>query len=98
MDITDRTAREELLAWAKRVADLLKQRGDEAGVQAVAEALQQDQDARFMLPVLGTAKRGKSTLVNALLGRRDDAIAPVGEIRFIRRVCTWTHASLGASR
>ena len=41
----------------------------------------------------GKAKRGKSTLINALLGRRDDLLAPVDQLpasnvlcRFVRQV------------
>ncbi|NLE39772.1 MAG: hypothetical protein GX621_17270, partial [Pirellulaceae bacterium] len=35
---------------------------------------------RFVLSVLGKAKRGKSTLLNALLGRTDDLVAPVDKL------------------
>ena len=81
MDITNRQARQELLDWAKNVGAALRQRGDDAGAQIVAQALKQYEEAPFLLPVLGTANRGKSTLINALLGRQDDTLAPVGEIQ-----------------
>jgi GTPase SAR1 family protein len=32
------------------------------------------------LAVLGKAKRGKSTLINALLGRKDDTLAPIDKL------------------
>lgn len=35
---------------------------------------------KLMVAVMGKAKRGKSTLVNALLGRRDDVVAPVDRL------------------
>lgn len=35
---------------------------------------------RFVLTVLGKAKRGKSTLLNALLGRGDDILAPIDKL------------------
>ncbi|MEI6394408.1 MAG: dynamin family protein [Verrucomicrobiota bacterium] len=81
MDITNRQARQELLDWAKNVGTTLRQRGDDAGAQIVAQALKQYEEAPFLLPVLGAANRGKSTLINALLGRQDDTLAPVGEIQ-----------------
>ena len=41
---------------------------------AVLEALKSE---RFLVGIIGMAKRGKSTLVNAIIGRRDDLLAPV---------------------
>ncbi|MEI8044267.1 MAG: dynamin family protein, partial [Verrucomicrobiota bacterium] len=81
MDITNRQERADLLNWAKKIEDTLRQRGDDAGAQTVAQALKQYEEAPFLLPVMGTANRGKSTLINALLGRRDDTYAPVSQIQ-----------------
>ena len=81
MNITNRQERADLLNWAKKIEDTLRQRGDDAGAQTVAQALKQYEEAPFLLPVMGTANRGKSTLINALLGRRDDTYAPVSQIQ-----------------
>jgi ribosome biogenesis GTPase A len=45
------------------------------------------------LAVMGKAKRGKSTLVNALLGRTDDVVAPVDRLPASSAVSCFTKAS-----
>ncbi|MDF1811218.1 MAG: dynamin family protein [Verrucomicrobiales bacterium] len=56
---------------------------DEARLNDEAEhlltAITSAKEMRFAIGVVGLAKRGKSTLVNALLGRRDDVLAPIGK-------------------
>ncbi|MGE4102053.1 MAG: dynamin family protein [Pirellulales bacterium] len=42
--------------------------------------MNQLQSERFVITVLGKAKRGKSTLLNALLGRSDDLVAPIDKL------------------
>lgn len=46
-------------------------------VKAIIEGLG---DEKLMVAVMGKANRGKSTLINALLGRRDDVVAPVDRL------------------
>ncbi len=68
------------LEWARQLRDLVDTRGDAVAageIDRAAAALEAD---CFVLAVLGKAKRGKSTLLNALLGRRDDAVAPIDKL------------------
>ncbi|MCX6887325.1 MAG: dynamin family protein [Verrucomicrobia bacterium] len=44
---------------------------------ALKTAIDSARQMRFAIGVVGQAKRGKSTLINGLLGRRDDTFAPV---------------------
>ena len=71
LNITGFSERRGLLDWADRVRQLVAQRDPHAGA-AIQQAIEQFQNDKFLLTVLGQRKRGKSTLVNALLGRRDD--------------------------
>ena len=71
---------QKLLDAAKRLPDhsTLHRRAEE-----LSDTLLHLKDHRYKLAVCGHLKRGKSTLVNALLGRSDDLLSPVG-----RTVCT----------
>jgi GTPase SAR1 family protein len=90
MNITGSERRAQLIQWAENVRDAI--RADDAGAAAaIDQAIAQFREGRFLVTILGKAKRGKSTLVNALLGRRDDALAPIDKLpasnvisRFVR--------------
>ncbi|MEX2217066.1 MAG: dynamin family protein [Phycisphaeraceae bacterium] len=72
--------RDALLDWAIKVKDgLPPQQGNEAK-EDIDRAITGLKSDRFCLAVLGKAKRGKSTLLNALLGRKDDNVAPVDKL------------------
>ncbi len=77
--ITGIDQREELLSWAEQLAVALEPR-DQAASRAIRQASAAHAENRFVLTVLGKAKRGKSTLVNALLGRGDDQLAPIDKL------------------
>lgn len=78
--VTSYHMRMQLVEWAKEVRRILQLRADSQGVaqldQAIAEFLQE----RFTIAVIGKAKRGKSTLLNAMLGRKDDLVAPTDKL------------------
>lgn len=80
MDITSASERRELVDWAREVSSTLGERRDEASVRAVGQAIDELLADRFCLALMGKAKRGKSTLLNAILGRRDDLVAPVDKL------------------
>ncbi len=80
MDMTNNTARRELLAWSRKVVAAIGERRDDEAVTEIQRAINGLQSNRFCLAVLGKAKRGKSTLLNAVLGRSDDTIAPVDKL------------------
>ncbi|MCE9605131.1 MAG: dynamin family protein [Planctomycetia bacterium] len=79
MNITGSERRAQLIEWAENVRDAI--RADDAGAAAaIDQAIAQFREGRFLVTILGKAKRGKSTLVNALLGRRDDSLAPIDKL------------------
>jgi len=80
MDITSASQRRELIDWAKQVLSTLGERRDETAVRGVSQAINGLLSDRFCLAALGKAKRGKSTLLNAILGRSDDMVAPVDKL------------------
>jgi len=51
-----------------------------AAASEIRQAIAALASNRFVITVLGKAKRGKSTLVNALLGRQDDLLAPIDKL------------------
>lgn len=77
--ITGIDQRDELLSWAGELAAAIESR-DPSASRAIRQANEAHAEHRFVLTVLGKAKRGKSTLVNALLGRSDDQLAPIDKL------------------
>lgn len=73
----DRSALCEVL---ERVANFQKGRKQYTLAEGVRSTVESFQQYRFRIGILGSMKRGKSTLVNALLHRPDDSIAPVSVI------------------
>ena len=80
MRFLDLAARNQRLGWAKDVLDVVQDRGDEVARSQIQSAIDQFQTAPFSIAVLGKVKRGKSTLINALLGRHDDLAAPIDRL------------------
>lgn len=80
MNLTNYCLREDFTCWTRSVREIVFQRSDSMAVSMIEQALSQYREARFSIAVLGKAKRGKSTLLNALLGRRDDLVAPVDKL------------------
>lgn len=68
------------LEWVDRVSAALVELADQETIDGVNRAATAYQTDRLCLAVIGKAKRGKSTLVNALLGRRDDTVAPIDRL------------------
>jgi len=69
-------------ATLSRVGPLrgLLARLDSAVAKSVDEAIAKLKEDQFRITVLGKAKRGKSTLINAWLGRNDDVVAPIDKL------------------
>jgi ribosome biogenesis GTPase A len=64
----------------ERAETLLKSLEDCGRTQEIKrlnEVIDTARQMRFSIGVVGQAKRGKSTLINGLLGRQDDMLAPV---------------------
>ncbi len=70
----------ELLGWADDLSSVMHARGRADLVNQICEAQNQLRTNKFTLAVIGKAKRGKSTLINALLGRSDDQVAPIDKL------------------
>jgi len=71
---------QSLIRWAEQLRAVATRRGDNSAADAIAAAIGQLRSERFVITVLGKAKRGKSTLLNALLGRTDDVVAPIDKL------------------
>lgn len=65
------------LRKAKQVIQVLENIGSQNRAEDLTEKAQEVSQERFTIGVVGQAKRGKSTLVNAWLGKRDDSLAPI---------------------
>lgn len=71
----------------------------ESGKKELAEQLkielERTRNEKFVVGVIGSAKRGKSTLINGLIERRDDNLAPIGKfpVTNVTSVFTWAQAS-----
>ncbi|GAB4135812.1 MAG: hypothetical protein Kow0040_21400 [Thermogutta sp.] len=72
--------RQNLVDWSRRIVSTLGDKADATVVQAIEQAEAALWADRFCLAVMGKAKRGKSTLINAILGRTDDLVAPVDKL------------------
>lgn len=79
-NLTNVHLRNKLIAWAQDVRELLHARGDHSGMEQVSEAIEAYHNDKYTIAIIGKAKRGKSTLLNAMLGRRDDLVAPVDKL------------------
>jgi GTP-binding protein EngB required for normal cell division len=68
-------------------AEQFRQYAEESGMKPLAKRIDQFNDAldqiRYNIAVVGNMKRGKSTLLNAILGRSNDDVSPVDA-----KVCT----------
>jgi ribosome biogenesis GTPase A len=71
---------DNLFQWADQLVAVMKERRREEIVTQISEAKKLLAENVFTLAVLGKAKRGKSTLINALLGRKDDTLAPIDKL------------------
>lgn len=73
-------SKQDVLQWAKSVREIVDRNGDTSGVQVIDGAIDRFNQGKINITIMGKAKRGKSTLINALLMRKDDQIAPVDKL------------------
>jgi GTPase SAR1 family protein len=97
LNITGLDVRDRAIAWAQKVSGLVKTR-DSAESEAIEKAIQQFRSANFQIAVFGKAKRGKSTLINALLGRHDDLVAPIDKLPASSAITRFTWSRDEAAR
>lgn len=80
MNITGQEDRQKLIAWAEAGLRLLQPERHNDQIATIEQEIARLKEGRFVVAVMGKAKRGKSTLLNALLGRRDDLLAPIDKL------------------
>ncbi len=61
--------------------------------EMLREVIESARKMRFSIGVVGQAKRGKSTLINGLLGRQDDVLAPVNRFPATNVVSCFAHGA-----
>lgn len=79
MNLSSDKNKNELINWAKSISDFCKNE-DANSAKMINDAINSYEADRFILSIMGLAKRGKSTLINALLGRKDDLFAPIDKL------------------
>lgn len=73
----------EVLSYLHRCSDVFKETGDVAGSKSIDAFMKDFQALRYNLTIVGSLKRGKSTLLNTLMERANDDISPIS-----LQVCT----------
>lgn len=68
------------LSKAERAHKILCEVGNNALAEEMARLITAVKEQHFVIGVVGSAKRGKSTLINGLIGRRTDECAPIGKL------------------
>lgn len=66
------------MASAEQACKLVEEIGQKELAEDLRTTIEKIKENRFFIGVVGSAKRGKSTLINGLLGRSDDKCAPIG--------------------
>jgi ribosome biogenesis GTPase A len=92
MQITTKGMLSEVERWGRRLAVAAREH-DSAVADRIEQAVKDLGTDRVTISVLGKAKRGKSTLVNALLGRKDDTVAPIDRLPASSCVSRFTHGT-----
>ena len=80
MNITGQEDRQKLVAWAEAGLRQLQPERHKVQIETIQQEIARLKEGQFVVAVMGKAKRGKSTLLNALLGRRDDLLAPIDKL------------------
>lgn len=88
----EESSKQQLLDWAQEIRAVCEQENDSAALRTIDEAVERFRADRFVISVMGLAKRGKSTLINALLGRSDDMLAPIDELPATSVCTTFSHS------
>lgn len=71
-------AKKDLMQFVSKCRELGERFGDKTLSKTFDSLARELNDLTFNIAIVGSIKRGKSTLINTLLGRRDDDISPVG--------------------
>lgn len=83
---------QQLLEWGGRIKGFLAEYEDERAVQEIEQAISHLKKNQIRVTILGKAKRGKSTLINAFLGRKDDILAPIDKLPASSVISRYIHS------
>lgn len=75
--------KEKVELVVEKAITLARELKDNAFADSLQDHLREMRNARFKIAIVGSIKRGKSTLINTLLGRDNDDLSPVA-----RKTCT----------
>lgn len=93
MNIVKNLEMEQAVQIAEEASKALLKSGKKEFADQLKELVAAVISEKFIIGVVGSAKRGKSTLINGLLGRSDDALAPVGKLPATAVVSIFGHAT-----
>ena len=79
MNVVDNFKLVKAIEWGRKVEDKLMVL-DEATAKAVKKEIDEFEQQKLNIAVVGLLKRGKSTFCNAFLGRKNDLIAPADRL------------------
>jgi hypothetical protein len=91
MEVTAHLNRRPMLDWVNQLTEALSGCVDRAIIDSLESIIATYQRESFTIAVMGKAKRGKSTLINALLGRTDDVVAPIDKLPASSTVSRFTY-------
>ena len=80
MDFSNQIARNLAVERAQVIRQQVAALGHKSSADSIDQAIQQFHDDKITILVMGKGKRGKSTLINAFLGRKDDLVAPIDKL------------------
>ena len=93
MQITTLKNLDSALREAEKTHQLLHNLGNTALAEEMGELIRGVKEQRFVIGVVGSVNRGKSTLVNGLLRRRDDHCAPIAKFPATNVVSIFGHSA-----
>ena len=80
------------LSKAEQACKLMREVGKNTLADELDGLIKGVREQRFVIGVVGSAKRGKSTMINGLLGRRNDDCAPIGKFPATNVVSIFGHS------
>lgn len=79
MKVVENKKMDSALSKAEQLRKLMREVGKNNLADDLAGLIKAARDQRFVIGVVGSTKRGKSTMINGLLGQHGDDCAPVGK-------------------
>ena len=98
MQIAKKPVMEKTIRLAEEVCRTLHASGKQELSDQLSTLIEAAKAERFVIGVVGSAKRGKSTLINGLLDRADDVLAPIGKFPVTIAVSIFGHSTTPSVR